>query len=179
MRFTINLVTRTYLDDLRINRWGTFVILVLVSMFAWNVYRVSWGAGTLKKISSDIAELEAGFAKRPEGVSEKDFTALTAKISFYNGIIRKKSYNWLALLDQVEQVTPDGIALSLLHPDQKEQQLKIEGRAKNFKLVQNYMEKLTDSKAFNSVLLQSHALEKIGEAPKGIHFVITCKAALP
>jgi len=179
MRFNINLVTKTYLDDLRIQRWGTFVILILVSFLAWNVYRVSWSAGSLKKVSSDISELETGFAMRPVGVSEKEFTALASKIGFYNGIIRKKSYNWLYLLDQLEQVTPEGIAISSLKPDLKEQLLKIEGRARNFKLIQNYLEKLNDSKFFSSVLLQSHVSEKNGDSVKGFQFVITCKAALP
>lgn len=179
MRFNINLVTRTYLNHGLINRWFTFLILLLVTLLAANIFRTARGAAELYSLSAQVAEIEAGAAKRPQGVSEEEFKRITGKITFYNSIIRKKSYNWLEVLDQLEQVTPEGVAISLLKPEQKIQQLKIEGRAKNFKLVQKYLEQLTDSHFFTSVLLQSHRSEKNNESGTGLEFVITCKVALP
>lgn len=179
MRFTINLVTKTYLDDRLISRIGTVIIIILLSILMLNVYFSATIAGKIGRISTKIAEIESKFAKRPVGVSEKEFTELTAKISFYNSIIRKKSYNWLNILDQMEQVVPEGIAISSLRPDLKQQIIKIEGRAKNFKLVQIFIDKLNDSKVFTSVLLLSHSYEKNSDSSKAVQFVITCKVTLP
>lgn len=179
MQFTINLVSKTYLDSRIVNRWCALIIVLLLIALSWNVYRTAWSAGEHRRLLTDISVLEGKFSQKAGDVSEKDFKQMTTTISYYNALIRKKSINWVGLLDQLEQVTPEGIALSVVQPDAKDKVLRIEGRAKNFKLVQSYLEKLEDSKYFTAVALLSHADIKSGERSNGVQFSISCKAGLP
>lgn len=178
MYFSINLATRTYLDRRLVNRTATGVFAVLIIALVWNIYRAAWNFGELRRLRADITSFESRLSSRPSGVSEKQYTSLLGDISFYNEIIGRKAYNWIGLLEQMELVTPEGIAISSFVPDRKTGELKIEGRAKNFALIKLYLDKLEDSKFFTSILLLSHSEIAAGERSRGIQFSISCKAAM-
>ncbi|MDA8430699.1 MAG: PilN domain-containing protein [Geobacteraceae bacterium] len=177
MYFTINLATRTYLDRRLVNRLGAGICVVLLLMLAWNVNRAAWNLGELRRLRTDISSYENRLRSRPNGVSEKEYANLLGNISFYNEIIGRKTYNWMGLLEHLENTLPDGIALSLISPDMKSGEIKIEGRAKNFAQIRSYLDKLEDSKAFTSILLLSNSTIAVGERTKGVQFSISCKAA--
>jgi type IV pilus assembly protein PilN len=177
MRFTINVATRTHIDRKLVNRAGYAVLALLLLLLVWNISRASWSLGELRRLQKDNTSYEKRLSDRPNGVSEKDFASLLADIRFYNDIIERKSYNWLGLLEQIELVTPEGIALSTLTPDRKTGELKIEGHARNFALIKSYHGKLEDSKVFTFNRLLSHANVVIGEKGKGVKFAISSKAA--
>jgi len=179
MRFTINIATRTHIDLKLVNRAGYAVLALLLVLLAWNVSRTFWSVGELRRLQADNSSYEKRLNSRPNGVSEKDFTRLLADIKFYNGIIARKSYNWMGLLEQLEEVTPDGLAMSMLAPDRKKGEVKLEGHARSFAQVRSYLEKLEDSKTFTSILLLSHSEVTANEKSKGVNFSISCKAALP
>jgi type IV pilus assembly protein PilN len=179
MRFTINVATRTHIDRKMVNRAGYAVLALLLVLLVWNVSRSFWSIGELRRLQADNASYEKRLNSRPSGVSEKDFTRLLADIKFYNELIGRKSYNWLGLLEQLEEATPEGIALSALSPDRKKGELKLEGHARSFAQVRSYLEKLEDSKVFTSILLLSHADVTTGEKAKGVKFSVSCKAVLP
>jgi type IV pilus assembly protein PilN len=178
MRFTINLATRTHLDPRLVNRSVYAALGLLLLLLAWNINRTAWDIGELRRLKSDITSYENKLNSRPSGVSEKDYTGLLTGIKFYNEIIGRKSFNWLGLLDKVEAATPEGVALSLLSPDRKSGEIKIEGHAKSFAQVRSYLEKLEDSKSFTSILLLSHADIAVGEKGRGVLFTVSCKAVL-
>ena len=178
MRFTINIATRTYIDRKLVNRAGYAVLVLFFFLLVWNVSRTFWSLGELRRLQADNAMYEKQLNSRPQGVSETKYTRLLSDIKFYNEIIARKSFSWLGLLEQVEDVTPDGIALSALTPDRKSGELKIEGHARSFAQVRSYIEKLEDSKIFISVMLLSHGELAVGEKTKGVQFTISCKAAL-
>lgn len=178
MYFSINLATRTYLDRRMVNRVGAALFIVLCLLLAWNVYRTAWNSGELRRLRADISTYEGKLNSRPSGVSEAEYTQLLANIKFYNEIIERKTFNWMGVLEQLENATPDGIALASVTPDRKNGEIKIEGRAKTFGHIKAYLEKLEDSKVFTSVLLQSHTNIGLGEHTKGLQFSLTCKAVL-
>jgi len=158
MRFTINLATRTYLDHRLINRVIVVSMLLLTALSAWKIVCFCWNMGELERLRSEIASLEGRLSGRQAGVSEKEYKRQLATIRFFNGIIEQKSNNWLALLDKLENATPEGIALVSLEPDKdkKTGAIKIEGLARNFDQVRSYLDRLEDSKAFSHILLLSH-----------------------
>ncbi len=176
MYFSINLATRTYLDRRLVNRVGAVLFIILSLLLAWNVYRIAWNSGELRRLKTDITAYEAKLNSRPSGVSETDYTQLLSNIKFYNEIIERKTYNWLGLLEQLENATPDGISLSSVTPDRKSGDIKIEGRARTFANLKAYLDKLEESKVFTAILLQSHVNIVLGEQTKGLQFSITCKA---
>lgn len=179
MRFTINLSSRVYLDHRQINRWLMITIIALTAFLAWNVTRLSWDYGELNRLAGEISAMENKLDRAPGGVSEKEYQKLLADIAFYNGIIERKSCNWLAFLDQVEQVTPAGVSLSGLLPNVSKGELKIQGQAKSFKQITGYLEKLNDSSYFTSANLVSHREILPGEKQHGVQFTIACRVRIP
>lgn len=175
MRFTINLATRTYLDHRMINRLAYCSIAVLVIIGGWNVSRMSSYLGEQNRLNSEISAIQGKLVSRPNGISEADVSRQKSHIRFYNEIIERKSTNWLKLLEFFELATPEGIALSALTPDKNQDEWKLEGHARSFKIVQQYLEKLEASKNFSNVLLLSHQNMVSGERGRGVQFSISCR----
>jgi len=175
MRFTINLATRTYLDYRVVNRACIAAIVALLALLAWNVTRVSWNMGELRRLKTESAGFEARLGSHPSGVSEKEYKRMLASIRFYNDVIERKSFNWLGLLEQVEKATPERVALVSLVPEKKGAELKIEGRAKGFADVRRYLEMLDASREFTNILLLSHHDLAVGEKGRGVQFSISCR----
>ncbi len=175
MRFTINLATRTYLDNRMLNRFAVCAITILLIISAWNVSRISSNMGEQSRLNDEVSVLQGKIGAKPSGVSEVDFSRQKARIRFYNAVLERKSINWLSLLESFENVTPEGISLSSLSQGTKHEEWKLEGRARSFKLVQQYLEKLESSKSFSNVMLLSHQNLTVGEKVHGIQFTISCK----
>lgn len=175
MRFTINLATRTYLDHRLLNRLGGCVIAVLLVIAGWNVNRVSSNMGELGRLNAEITAIQSKLGTKPGGVSEAEISSQKNRIRFYNGVIERKSTNWLNILGLFENATPEGISLSSLSRNDKQEEWKLDGRARSFKSVQQYLEKLEASKNFSNVLLLSHQKIDAGEKMSGVQFSITCK----
>ena len=175
MRFTINLATRTYLDHQLVNRIVVSCLLLLIALLAWNITSASWGAGELGRLKADIAAYETRLNSRPAGVSDKDYSRMQASIRFHNGVIERKTYSWLELLNRLETITPDGIALASIDPDTQNGELRIEGRTTTFAQVRSYLDRLEDSRIFASVQLVSHQNLSLGERTRGIQFAIICR----
>ncbi len=174
MRFTINLATRIHLDHRMLNRIAFSVIAFLLIITAWNVNRVSSHIGELSRLKTEITAIQNKLGAKPSGVSEADFNRQKTRIRFYNEIIERKSMNWLSILELFENVTPQGISLSSLSPGKNQGEWKLDGRARTFKSVQQYLEKLDASKDFSHVLLLSHQNITAGEMMRGIQFSISC-----
>lgn len=175
MRFTINLATQTYLDKRFLNQVCFGVVVLLVVLLGWNVTRASWNQGDKRRLDAEIVSLEGRLKNKPAGVPEKDFARQQAQIRFYNEIIGRKSMNWLKLLELIENVTPEGIALATITPDKTKAELKLDGRARSFAVIRKYLEKLEESKDFTGVLLLSHKELITGETARGVQFTISCK----
>ena len=175
MRYTINLATRTYLDNRLINRVAFTLIALLLLLTVWNIMGISSNMGEQSRLTSEIAALESKFAMRPGGISEAEFTRQKSRIRFYNDIIVRKSSNWMKILELFENSTPEGVSLSLLTQDKKSEAWKLDGRALSFKKLQQYVERLESSKNFSNVLLLSHQNLAVDEKRQGVQFTISCK----
>lgn len=175
MRFTINLATRTYLDHRLINRLAFTVIAALAVITVWNVNRVSSNMGEQSRLNTEIAAIQSRLGVGANEVPEAEVNRQKALVCFYNKIIERKSINWLDMLEMFENVTPEGISLSSLSPDKKQEEWKLEGRARSFKAVQQYLEKLESSENFANVMLLSHQNMTSGDKVSGIQFSISCK----
>lgn len=175
MRFTINLATRTYLDHRMLNRIAFAVIAVLVVISGWNVSRVATNAGEQMRLNTEIAAFQGRLGSKGGGVSEVESNRQKGHIRFYNEILERKSKSWLALLELFEKSTPEGISLASLAPGKNPEEWQLEGRARSFKGVQLYLEKLESSKRFSNVMLLSHKTITVGEKSIGVQFAINCK----
>lgn len=175
MRFDINLVTRTYLNLRLLNQISFGVVALVLILLGWNVMRMSWNYGEQRRLAAETAALEGSLNARPGGVSERDFTRQRSRIRFFNEIIERKGTAWLNLLDLIESVTPEGISLAALTPGKKNGELKLDGRARSFAAVRQYVEKLEGATSFSDVQLLSHQEMPVGESARGVQFSISCK----
>ena len=175
MRLDINLATRSYINLPLVNSliWSATVILLLFMIC--NVKGAISGTGELNRLKADIVKYETQLNTRPAGVSEQEFIRMQTDIKFYNAIIVKKSRDWLGLLDKLESSTPEGVSLTSLAPDSKSGEIKLEGKARSFTVVRNYLEKLEGSGYFRDVLLVSHQNAALNERSSGVQFNITCR----
>jgi len=175
MRFSINLATRNYVDKRLLNRvcYGSIAILIL--SLAWNITRASSNLGEQRRLDTEIQSLESRFSSKPGGVSDSEFAQQQAHIRFYNGIIDRKGKDWLRLLDLIEGVTPEGVSLAAIAQEKKKDELVLDGRARSFGSVRQYLEKLEESKVFTDVILLSHQELITGDKGRGVQFKISCK----
>lgn len=172
MRFDINLATRHYINTRQLNLAVVAAVILLGGMLASNLVAFISASSEIGRLTADLA---GHSSKETKNVPPQEYQALLRKISFANTIIARKSYDWLALLDQLEVVVPDGVSLSSLDPDPKGGSLKIAGVALNFKALRTFVEQLEVSRFFTDVYLVSQSESKVSETQKGISFSITCK----
>lgn len=175
MRYTINLATRVHLDHSLLGRLGIGAITVLVVVSVWNISRVTANIGEQSRLSAEISAIQSKLGTKPNGISEADFSRQKSRIRFYNEIIERKSVNWVNLLELFEKVTPEGVSLSSLSPGKNQEEWKLEGRARSFKAVQQYLERLEGASTFSNILLLSHQNMAAGEKIRGVQFTISCK----
>lgn len=175
MRYAINFATRTYLDHRLLNRIGYGIIALLLLGVGWNVSQVSSNMGEQSRLDADIASLQNKIGVKPGEPGEKEINSQKAHIRFYNEIIERKSINWLNLLEVLENVTPAGVALTSLTPGKSLDEWKLEGNARSFKTVRQYLEKLESSQNISDILLLSHSSMVSNDKSSGVKFAITCK----
>lgn len=175
MRFEINLATKIYLNTRRLRLCTAAALLLLAALLFYNVRNIGARAEEMKRLTNEMAAMEDRFKVESKGIPEKEYNALLARIGFANAVIEKKTYNWLALLDALEQTVPDGVAITSIEPEPKSQGLKLAGVARGFNNLRIFMERLEDSEFFTDLYLQSQGDAKLSETIEGITFSLTCR----
>jgi type IV pilus assembly protein PilN len=175
MRFTINLATKTILDQRRVDRACTIAVVVLTVLLAGNILLFSWNMGEMRRLDAETSTMKKRLTRPLPNIPEKDQAGILANISFYNDIIKRKTYGWLAFLGKLEAATPDGISVTRLSPNREKGSMSIEGWARNFKAIEDYLAMLEDSDTFYDVLLLSHKKDALWEQAKGVKFSISCR----
>jgi len=128
MRLDINLATRPYEDAREFwGRWGTglaVLALLTLALIGWT-WRSWSNAG---RDRHDIALLQEQIAKRDqERAQAQAFLDMAANRStrdqsqFLNGLIRRKSFSWTRVFEDLEQVMPSNLHLVSLRPEFNEQ----------------------------------------------------------
>ena len=176
MRFTLNLATRTYINSRQVNLILGIIGGVLLIMLAGLSYNEIMNSAEQQKLEQNLASVVARIKASGKGISEMEYLALLGKIKVANGIIQRKSFNWLGFLDWLELVVPDGVMVTSLEPSLKEGKLTISGVAKNFSAMRKFLENLEDSKFFTDIYLLTQSEVKVDETQKGVSFSVSCKA---
>lgn len=178
MKLTINLATRRYLNYRRLNAWLIAGLLLLGALSVWQLRTVGYRLGELARIRGLEAAATAGSAALPT-VGEAQLKAQAAKVRFANGIIDRKAVNWLQLLDYLEEVVPEGVALSRIEPREHDKPLQLAGVASSFAQLRALLENMERSKNFAEVYLLTQSEVKVGLTQHGINFTLACKVAGP
>lgn len=178
MQIRTNLATRTYIDKKKLNNILLAVIAVLLLFLLVQIKICAFNAGEISRLNAMKISMESKFKKKRIDFSEKDYKKLTEDIKFANGIIERKAYDWVGLLNRLEAVVPDGLTLTSVVPDSKDKTLKLSGVSMNFKTVQHFLENLEESNFFHDIYLEKQDESKTLENKKTLSFSISCKFTL-
>jgi type IV pilus assembly protein PilN len=176
MRFTINLATKRYINHRAINASLLAAVCLLAILAGINGYVLYDNMVETGKIRTQLDSLSGRYGRGAEakGFTEQEYKALLENIALANGIIVRKSREWLLIPERLEEVVPDGVALDSVSFDAKEKGLKIAGSARNFGRLRTFVENMEKSAHFRDVLLVNHGDTKDKEL-KSVNFSITCK----
>lgn len=178
MELKINLATRYFVDARKFSVLAVSCLVPLLLVLWYLVAAVASNAGREKRLTADIAAFQARFSASAHGVPEKEYDALLKRISAANGLIRRKSFDWLVLLDRLEAAVPNGVALSSVDPNLADGSLKISGMTREFRGLRELVENLESTPQVSDVFLQSQSETAVGAAQKGISFTVICKVQL-
>jgi len=184
MKLTLNLASRTY-----INRRALFGFYLafgggLVLLLALGIGLYARNQMHLRQLRQQLAELGQQ-AATPSQTGGEPFTAaayekLLADIRFANEILAQDSFRWTDLLNRMEEVVPEKVAISGIDPDYKEKELQLTGLAMRVEDLQQFLDNLITSDYFTDVyLLKQSRIKSAGrnEAAGAISFSIVAKGA--
>ena len=176
MNFDINLATRVYVDFRKVNLILALLIFILISWISFSLYNFTSNL----EMSHKFGEYKSGKMSGSKGnkVSDSDYSKFLAEVKSVNTILYNRSYDWLALLNNLEHMVPNGVALKGLDPSAKGEFLKLSASARNFSSLRKFIENLESSKTFTEVYLTDQTSMKTGNKQKGINFTVTCRAAI-
>lgn len=177
MRLAINLATRIYINKRRVNLFIACALALLILIMMLNARNIAAGLGEMGRLEKGIAKLEGkSRSAKDSAVPEKEYKTLIGRIKFANGVIERKSFDWLMLLDRLENVVPERVGIASIVPSAKDMELKLSGVALKFDDLRKFIENLEASEFFTDVYLISQTDIKGKEGEQGINFDITCKA---
>jgi type IV pilus assembly protein PilN len=177
MHLTINLATRSYVDVRKLYLAIIVAGVLLLTVLFFTGAGLISDTAEVNRLTEEIAVLDGKQRTTEKAVSAKDYQALLDRIRFANSVIDKKSANWLQLLDRFETVVPDGITLTAIEPDSRDQTVKVSGVALNFKKIRTLVETMESSKDFSAVYLTGQTEIRVADRLKGMTFSLTCKVA--
>lgn len=175
MRLTINLATKIYLNRRQLNLAFALVIALLLLILLINVKNIATNIGETSRVGKELQALEQKSGSTGRKVTEAEYQNLVKHITFANGVIYRKTFSWLGLLDKLENVVPEGVSLNHIEPDSKGKALKLTGTTSTFFRLRQLLENMEESKDFSNIYLVSQSDARVGDTQKGITFSITCQ----
>jgi len=176
MNLTINLATRVYVNFKQVNFFLALSFLLCCSWLAFNLFIFVSSFEEMNRYTE--YKSKKGMVGGGKIISDDDYNKFLGKVKDVNGILYKRSYDWLSLLENMEQLVPTGVSLRSLDPSNRGETLKLSGTATGFSSVRKFMENLEGSKVFTEVYLTDQANVRIDEKRKAVNFTVTCKASI-
>lgn len=178
MRLNINLATKTYVNSRRLNMAFAVLFSLILIVLILEIRSVSFAAGEIRRINGEIEEMERKSAGGARKVTEQEYQQLLGQIRYANAIISRKSFNWISLLDNLESVVPEGVAITQIAPDPKTRELKITGATLSFARLRTMLENMENSSSFSDIYLLSQSQTRVGESQKGLTFSVNCRVKM-
>lgn len=184
MKLTLNLASRTYLN--RRALYGVYAVLttVLVLLLALNLGLYLRSQAHARQIRDHLAEIEKETGGTPAAGSgtftPAAYEKVLEQIRFANEILDQDSYRWTALLNRLEEVVPERVAIGGIQPDYKGKTLNLTGQARRVEDLQRFLDNLIGSPDFSDVYLLQQAQVAPGGNGDGagaISFSIVVKGA--
>jgi Tfp pilus assembly protein PilN len=162
-----NLSTRPFYNE-RAVHWGLAVAFIAIAaLTVFNVTRVislSARQGTLsaevQREESRIQQLTAQATKVRGSIDQKALERVIASAKEANAIIDQRTFSWTELFNHLEATLPTGVMLTSVRPHFDKDVLTIELTVlgKEVEQIDDFIEKLEATGAFNGVLASQEAV---------------------
>ncbi|ACD95184.1 PilN domain-containing protein [Trichlorobacter lovleyi] len=176
MQTAINLATRRYYNRRLLRGWLLCLLALLLLLSILGARQLIGYRAESYKLAAAISALDKRLAAPPSGVAEKEFSLHSRQVASLNSILAQRRSSRRALLDALEQATPNGVAYTAIVPDTKEKTVKLEGRVRSLALLSDLLERLGNTGGIKTPTLLStddNAQHGMPGAPVGIRFVIS------
>ena len=127
MRLDINLATRPYEDARRFwVQWGSILsavgllTLILVFMALSGLWSASNDRKTIRSYQKEIAERDSERAKAEAFLNLPENRSTRDRSQFLNELIRRKSFSWTKVFEDLERIMPPRVHLVSIHPELNE-----------------------------------------------------------
>lgn len=127
MRLDINLATRPYEDARRFwVQWGSILsavgllTLILVFMALSGLWSASNDRKTIRSYQREIAERDSERAKAEVFLNLPENRSTRDRSQFLNELIRRKSFSWTKVFEDLERIMPPRVHLVSIHPELNE-----------------------------------------------------------
>ena len=143
------------------------VLALFVCAYVWAEYQ---------KTEQILVETEARLntlspQKKTELVQTVVETASAAEIEYARAIVAQLSTPWNPLLNALERINMQNVALLSVEPNRKKQQLVITGQAKNMESTLSYIKRLEEIDGLSQVYLLKHQIDQ-SDPNKPVGFTI-------
>lgn len=143
------------------------VLALLLSAYVWVEYQ---------KTEKILSEIEARLntlapAQKAVPVQSVVETASEAEIQYARAIVTQLSTPWNPLLNALERINMQNVALLSVEPNRKKQQLVITGQAKNMESTLSYIKRLEEIEGLSQVYLLKHQIDQ-SDPNKPVGFTI-------
>lgn len=180
MRFELNLIMRSQYHRKSVRRLLGAVIALCGVVLLVQVAILLGGYAVKNRLSQELEQAQLRLAGAPAGIPDKELNERRQLISVLNGLIeRKTSSRWLVLFDALEEVVPDGVALTKMTREPKGDGIKLEGRAVGFPAIRLLLENMERSGRFRGAQLVSHGEAQAGERMRSLQFVVAARVIQP
>lgn len=176
MQITLNLATRRYYHRPRFRLILLLLSAALALLIGTGASRLIGLRAEAQRLTQEISDLDKRLAGHPSGVTEEQFSLHRQQLATLNGLLAQRQQSRLALLDALEATLPIGVAYTHIVPEQKDKQVKLEGRVRSLATLSDLLERLGTASGFSKPTLlttEQMTSQTAPGAPGGLRFVIT------
>ena len=184
MKISLNLADRIYINRRALLAGyavvGTVMLLLLVmnSVFLLNSHRdLADMQERLTLLQDRSAALQGGTGD----FSQVAYQQMLSDIEFANSILKKDAFRWTELLNHLETLVPEGVALRSILPDHKNRALNITAVARSLDEMTLLLDQFAQSETLRNVYLLRQEKAKItdlgGREREGVQFSLLVREA--
>ena len=163
-----------YRDDVGLRKLLGYLLLSLVLLFAiamgWYFNHLRLETQHLESIVDRVEGRINGHVTASE-VTQIPPAKLAEIIKFSNRAIHQLNLPWDILFTQLESAKSDGVALLGIEPNAKSNAIKVEGEAKDYAAMIQYVRSLSKQGVLQGVYLTEHKMDD-QNPDKPVHFTL-------
>jgi len=174
MRIDINFASRDYLLGRKAYAVLLLCIIVAAAVFGvcFGMYRSAvsdarlLGQGVARE-EKRLADLDRRLMEIKKTVNASEVAAASKEAEFANEAIIRRTFSWTAFLGRIEEVVPNGVAITSVTPNFSTLDVDIAGTASDIASLTDFVSRLTASQYFEDIPPSFHTSEVVADKDIG------------